>query len=316
MRLELLQEIVTRELDVGVLESDDEPERDVVVAHRVDPRAAELAVAGALAERPAHRVHDPVERLRDLPDLLHAERPDLRVAPLKAEPVDRGARQMARRALREDGHLRRHVDAGLEVRERCAVLAAALVARTHADHAAVLEQQRLPGRLGEDHRAACLGLLREKSAELGDGHHPVAAVHHRGWRRDANRGALRQQVDGLAVDLSVGRHLLDGHPAGEELPYRARIHDSAGEQMRPGLFPLLEHRHGDVAEAVANVRALLEQLPQPDRAREAAGATSDDQDPHVDPLVRRVGRRGDRLGVSERGRVVGRADAARAPGHG
>jgi hypothetical protein len=86
--------------------------------------------------------------------------------------------------------------------------------------------------------------------------------------------------------------------------------------MRPRLFPLLEHRHGDVAEAVANVRALLEQLPQPDRAREAAGAASDDQDPDVDPLVRRVGRRGDRLGVSERGRVVGRADAARAPGPG
>ena len=45
VRLELLEEVVRRELDVGVLEPDDEPDRDVLVPHRVDPRPAELAVA-------------------------------------------------------------------------------------------------------------------------------------------------------------------------------------------------------------------------------------------------------------------------------
>ena len=216
-----------RQLDVCVLEADDEPERDVLVAHRVDPGAAELPVAGALAERPAHRVDDLVERPRDLPDLLHPERPDLGVLPLEAEVVDRRRREVPCGALGENGHLCRHVDPGLEVRERLAVLAAPLVTRPHADHAAVVEKELLPGRLGEDHRAAGFGLLGEEASELGDRDDPVAVVHHRRRRRDPERRALREQVDRLPVHGAVGRHLLDRDPPGEEPADRARVHHRA-----------------------------------------------------------------------------------------
>ncbi len=83
----------------------------------------------------------------------------------------------------------------------------------------------------------------------------------------------------------------------------------------PGCLPLFEQCDRHVAETLANLGMLLEQLTDPDRAGQAARPAADDQDPDVDPLVGRVRRRGDRVGVAERGRVVGRADAALAPRH-
>ena len=47
VRLQLLEQVVHRELGVAVVEPDDHPDRDHVVAHRVDERAAELAVLRA-----------------------------------------------------------------------------------------------------------------------------------------------------------------------------------------------------------------------------------------------------------------------------
>ena len=49
VRLQLLEQVVHRELGVAVVEPDDHAERDHVVAHRVDERAAELAVLRAAA---------------------------------------------------------------------------------------------------------------------------------------------------------------------------------------------------------------------------------------------------------------------------
>src|SRR5919197_2707749 len=99
MRLQLLEHVVDREAGVAVVEPSDEAHRDLVLAHRVDEGAAELAVLGAKAERPAHRVDHPVERLLDLPDLLDAEIPLLRVAAAEVEVTDRGAREVALGAL-------------------------------------------------------------------------------------------------------------------------------------------------------------------------------------------------------------------------
>jgi ADP-heptose:LPS heptosyltransferase len=45
-----------------------------------------------------------VERPRNLPDLLHPERPDLGVLPVEAEVLDRRCREVAGRALREKGY--------------------------------------------------------------------------------------------------------------------------------------------------------------------------------------------------------------------
>src|SRR5439155_21840811 len=58
---------------------------------------------------------------------------------------------------------------------------------------------------------------------------------------------------------------------------------------------------------------LLEQLAEPDRAREAGRAGADDEDADLDALVRRIARRCDRLGGRERRRVVARPDPRRLP---
>ena len=94
---------------------DDHPESEHVLAHRIDERAAEFAVLGSRPQRPAHRVDDTVERPRNLPDLLHSERPNLRVLAGQAEAVERDTREMPLRPFGEDRNLRDQIRARLEV---------------------------------------------------------------------------------------------------------------------------------------------------------------------------------------------------------
>src|SRR5206468_6303588 len=63
----------------AIVEPDDHPDRDHVLADRIDERPAELAELLPRAQRPAHRVNHAIERLSDTPDLLDAERPHLRM---------------------------------------------------------------------------------------------------------------------------------------------------------------------------------------------------------------------------------------------
>jgi len=67
-------------------------------------------------------------RLGDLPDLLHAELPALRVLAVQVVVVERRVRQVAQRALAEDGGLGHQVVARLEVAALLAFAVAALVA--------------------------------------------------------------------------------------------------------------------------------------------------------------------------------------------
>ena len=113
--LHQLQRVVAAEGRVGVVEADDEADADLVLAHRVDEAAAELVVFGRFAQRPAHRVDDPVERLRHLPDLFHPELPAHRVGPVHVEVVVGGVGEMADRALGEHRRLGDDVGARLEV---------------------------------------------------------------------------------------------------------------------------------------------------------------------------------------------------------
>ena len=198
------------QLDVGVLEPDDEADRDVLLAHRIDERAAELAVLW-----PACGAASPIVWTilwSGAATFQTSFTPSAQICgllPFEAEAIDRRGREVAGGAFSEDGDPRRHVDAGLEVRERLAVAPTTLVARAHADDAAVVDEEPLAGGLREDHHARCLRLLGEEPAELRDGDDPVAVVHHRRRRRDPQRRALREEVDGLAVHRPVGRHLLD-----------------------------------------------------------------------------------------------------------
>ena len=248
-----------------------------------------------------------LERLRDLPDLLDAELPDLRLVAAQVEAVDRDAGEMALRPLGEDGDLRDEVGARLEVRQLLSFAATSLVAGADAGDAAVVDEKLLRRGLGEDHRPAFLRLLREIAAELGEREDPVAVVLHRRRRRDAECVALREHVDGLAVDLAVVRYVLHPEALAEEAAQAARVHDRAGEEMRARLLALLEQRDGNLAEALRRLRVGFEQLPEANRAREPRRARADDEDADLDPLVGRVGRRRDEVRGVERRREVARA---------
>src|SRR5437016_4555870 len=83
------------------------------------------------------------------------------------------------------------------------VATASLVARSHADDAAVLDEEALGARLRQDRRPGAFRLLPEEACELRGGHDPVALVPHRRWRWDAPRPARGEDVHGLAVHLPV-----------------------------------------------------------------------------------------------------------------
>src|SRR6516225_935418 len=106
MGLQFLEEVMDGELGVAVVEADDEADRDHVVAERIDERAPELAVLLSAPQRPAHRVNDGLQRLRDLPDLLDAELPDLRLTAAQPEAVQSHAGEVSLRSLGEDRDLR------------------------------------------------------------------------------------------------------------------------------------------------------------------------------------------------------------------
>ena len=211
VELELLQHVVDREARVGVVEPDHEADRDAVrlalAVHRVDPRAAELLVLRLRAQRPAERVDHAVERLVDLPDLLDAERPDLRVGAGEAQGLHRRAGQVAPAALGEHGRLRDDVRAGLEVRLLAALLVAALVAGAHADDRVVLDQQLRADGLGEHVGARLLRLVGEPAVELRDRDDVVAVVAERRRRRlERDRPlAVEHEVDGLLAHLAEVR---------------------------------------------------------------------------------------------------------------
>ena len=82
--------------------------------------------------------------------------------------------------------------------------------------------------------------------------------------------------------------------------------------MGTGLLALVDDRDGHLPQPLRQLRLLLQQLAEPDRAREPAGAAAHDQHADLDPLVRRVGGSADRLAGAERRRVVRGADR----GHG
>ena len=81
--------------------------------------------------------------------------------------------------------------------------------------------------------------------------------------------------------------------------------------MRAGDLALLEHRHRDLAELLAQLGLVGEQVEEPVRAGEAGRPAADDRDPDLDPLVLGIGRRGDQLAGVEWGWIEGWFDRHR-----
>src|SRR5262245_49113655 len=213
---------------------------------------------------------------------------------------------MALGALGEHRHPGDDVRARLEVPQLLTRAAAALVPRPHAVHPTVVDQQLGRRGLREEIRPAGLGLLGEEAPELRHGDRVVAVVPHRGRGRDADVHPAGEQEHRLAVDLAVVRHVAHRQPVAEQPPQRAGIDDGPGQQVRAGGLALLDQRDRNVAQPLGGLGGVLQQLPEPDRARQPGGAAADDQDADLDALVGRIGRRRDRFGRRERRRVVER----------
>ena len=79
--------------------------------------------------------------------------------------------------------------------------------------------------------------------------------------------------------------------------------------MRAGLLALLQYGDGNLAEPLADLGRVFEQLPEPDCAREAGRSGVDDQHADVDALVLGIGRWRDVVARPKRRRELGR------PGH-
>src|SRR4029453_13290955 len=305
VRLQLLEQVVNGDLDIPVVEPDDHSDSEHVVAHRVDERAAELAIPAAAPQRPPHGVDDPIERACDLPHLLHAQRPHLRVVAGEPEMVQRDAGQVSLGSLGEHGPLRGDVGAGLEVPERLAVLAKALVPGADADRPRARDEQLLGGGLGEDRRAAGLRRPREPARELRERRDEVPVVAHRRRRWDPQRGPVGQVVGALVVDRAVGGDVLDTQSAAAiETPKPPWVDDRARDEVRTDPLAFLENGYGHFAQALSHLGGLLDQLSQADRTGEPGWARSDDQHPDIDSLLGWIARRGDELSGVERWRKV------------
>ena len=186
-------------------------------------------------------------------------------------------------------HLRLHVGARLEVAQRLAVLAAALVARAHADDRAVLDDELRRRGLGEDVGAGLLGdaLLVARHRRHRDD--LVAVVLERRRRRDLHRlRRARHEVDGFLVDRAEREALrapVLARQVGEELLQRPRPHDRARQVVPAAGLRLLDDRHRHLAERLEQLLVVGQQRQQAVGARQARRAAADDRDADLDQLV-------------------------------
>ncbi len=275
MGLEALEFLERRQPRVGVVESDDKADRDLVVLHVIEEGAA----IGGRVQRPARGVNHQAGLVLarvDLPQLLQADAVALRVlAGIEAEPFDQLLAQVAARAFGEDRVLRVQLHAELEVVGRLAVLADAEVAGGHALDRAVLVVQHLGGREArEDLHAQRLGLLAEPAHEVRQADDVVAFVMEalgQQRRRRAARAGLVQEQELVLGDRLVQRRA-QFLPVRQQFVQRARVHDRARQDVGAGLRALFQHADIDFAAIV------LRQLFQADGGRQAGGTAADDDD--------------------------------------
>src|ERR1700722_14734012 len=101
MGLEALEFLERRQIRVLIVQVNDEADRNQIVVEMIEERAA----AGAVAERPAHRMlHQAAAKLfrRDLPQLLQADADILRLPVLRQrKTLDQNLGQAAARAFGE-----------------------------------------------------------------------------------------------------------------------------------------------------------------------------------------------------------------------
>ena len=245
----------------------------------------------ALAQRPAHRVDDPPSGFGTCQTSFTPSAQICGFSPVEAEAVDRGARQVALRALGEHGHPARRCrsparssPSGSPSRPR--PLSPVRTPTTRPCSTSSLSPPS-PGRTIAPPR---LGLLGEEAAELRERDDPVAVVAHRRRRRDPQR-ALARSGGRRPRPAPRRRSACPSSCSSRPLKSRrsARGFTTAPEsRCEPGCLPFSSTRDRHVAEPL-RARPGRSSSSWPSRIAHAspAGPAADDQDADLDALVRR-----------------------------
>ena len=303
MQLHALEQDVDVERRVPVIEPDDQSQRDQIRLERIHEAAAER-IAG---ERPAEGVDDAIEGTLRLPDLFHAEGEDLRVGGRHAVPLAPGLRQQRARPLGERHDLRGEIVGRLVRVARRAVAVQARRGGAHAGDAPALREQMRRRESREHVDAQRLGPGAEPAHDLADRRDEVAAVVHRGRRRQPQRASPGEQVHGFFADGVAERQLGIGD-VGEQLAKRPGIDDRAGERV-------FAQRFGFLQDTDVELRALaLREVGQLDGARQPRGPRADDEDVQLHAVARAGGLLGqDQPIEGQRWLVARRDELLRAP---
>src|SRR5687768_11759683 len=242
MALQPLEHLVDISRRLPVIQSDDEAERDQIARERIH----EASAKGVERHRPAQGVNHRVERLLRLPDLLHAEREDLRVRRRDFLPLEIRLRQRSPRSLGENRYLRRDVG-GWSV-------AAARLARTgqpgwcgsYTTHTGTFSHQGCRRESGEYVHPRGFGFLTEPAHYLAQRRDVVTVILHRRRSRDPERMLSRQQINPLSGDRPTKRKVAVLE-VGEELTHGDRIHYRSRKRVLAERGRLLENADLDIA---------------------------------------------------------------------
>ncbi len=267
--LELLEGLERKEARIAIVETGDEAHVGAIVVQVID----ETAAVGLGIERPADAVlHE--ARLhaagRQLPQLLHAERVDLRIC-LLIEPVtlDEHLGEAAPATFGDDREARAHLGAGRVVRAARAVVLHAHVADLHAgDRAVVVEQRQRGGETREHVDAQGLGLCAHplhQPAERDDEVAFVAQVLRN--PRHLARAAPAQPAE-LVVRHGHADRQRRGAPLGQQRVQRSGLEHGARKNVRAERRALLEDADGELGIALLETNG----------GREAGRAGADDGD--------------------------------------
>ena len=229
-----------------------------------------------------------LERTLHLPHLLHAEREELRVGGADLLPLAPRLAQEPARPLGDHRHAPGEVGRLGVARPGLARTVEPRRRGADAAHRRAVHQQRVHREPGEQVDAERFGALAEPADDLADRGGVVAAVVHRGRRRDPLRATLGHEVDGFGGNGLAEREV-GGLEVGEQLAERAGIDDRAREIVLAQALGLLEHADVEVGHAAAALLVALHQPRQLDRAGEPGRPGADDQHVHLDRLgARRV----------------------------
>ena len=279
MHFEILENALRIYARVLVVKTGNIAERNDVIFRSVQPTAAVFFGR----KRPAHGVNHLTlfdRARRHFPQLFYADAIDLGIeAFLQVILANKLLRQRTAWALRQDGDLRLHVIARLEVRFLLAVLVHALIVGANANDLIAFHKKLCSGKAGEYGDAGLLNFFSQPLHEAVDGDHVVTVVlQGRRRQRQAELALFREKVNVFLGDLGIQRRFRA--PAGKKLVHGAGIEQCAGKRMLAKFTRLLQDVDVLFAQGRVRIAAVvaIDQLRKTQRAGESGRAAANNGD--------------------------------------